>query len=177
MKGEAGKLSRLRGWHLHMAQVRKSHLLVEPKDIQCSKGRDGDSEVQWNTRGSWPDSTGPRRSLGGRLEGIRNVLEGLPPLEETLTFRGQTGSQYRRPQLRNLFIVAQAKDSFGMDWNGASADKNKEMNLRNKYEEEGALGLLPRFLSGGTRAMLVAFPLWSQNIMNPEKHHKLFLLK
>lgn len=40
-----------------------------------------------------------------------------------------------------------------MDWNGASADKNKEMNLRNKYEEDGALGLLPRFLSGGTRAM------------------------
>ena len=46
-----------------------------------------------------------------------------------------------------------------MDWNGANADKNKEMNLRNKYEEEGVLGLLPRFLSGGTRAMLVAFPL------------------
>ena len=110
-------------------------------------------------RGTGPDSTGPQRSWGGHLEGILNVREGLPPLEETLAFRDQTASQYRRPQLRSLFIVAQAKDGFGKDWNGANADKNKEMNLRNKYEEEGALGLSPRFLSGGTRAMLVAFPL------------------
>ena len=154
MKGEAGKLSRLREWHVHMLWVRNSDLLVELKDIQCSKGRDGDSEAWDETpEGTGPDSTGPQRSLGGRLEGIWNVMEGLPPLEETLTFRDQTGSQYRRPQLRNWFIIAQAKDSFGMDWNGASADKNKEMNLRNKYEEDGALGLLPRFLSGGTRAM------------------------
>ena len=110
-------------------------------------------------RETGPDSTGPQRSWGGHLEGILNVREGLPPLEETLAFRDQTASQYRRPQLRSLFIVAQTKDGFGMDWNGANADKNKEMNLRNKYEEEGALGLSPRFLSGGTRAMLVAFPL------------------
>ena len=154
MKGEAGKLSRLREWHVHMLWVRNSDLLVELKDIQCSKGRDRDSEAWDETpEGTGPDSTGLQRSLGGRLEGIWNVMEGFPPLEETLTFRDQTGSRYWRPQLRNLFIVAQAKDSFGMDWNGASADKKKEMNLRNKYEEDGALGLLPRFLSGGTRAM------------------------
>ena len=110
-------------------------------------------------RGTGPDSTGPQRSLEGHLEGTLNVTEGLPPLEETLAFRDQTASQYRRPQLRSLFIVAQAKDSFGTDWNCANADENKEMNLRNKYEEEGALVLSPRFLSGGTRAMLVAFPL------------------
>ena len=122
--------------------------------------RDGDSEGQDEIpEGTGPDSTGPQRSLGGHLEGILHVTEGLPPMEETLAFRDQRASQYRRPQLRSLFIVAQAKDSFGMDWNGANAEKNKEMNLRNKYEEEGALGLSPRFLSGGTRAMLVPFPL------------------
>lgn len=41
------------------------------------------------------------------------------------------------PQCKKALIqasVVQEKDSFDMDQNGTNADKNKEMNWRNKYE-------------------------------------------
>lgn len=80
------------------------------------------AETETVRRSEIPEGAGliaqPLEVTGRTFGGDPKRIGRIAPLEETLTFRGQTGSRIGRPQLRNLFIVAQAKDSFGMDWNG-----------------------------------------------------------